>query len=128
MGDLVPFKIKEGGGSSSINCPMLSATNCTVWSIRIKVLLKLHKVWEVIENESDDGEKNNMATSLLFQSIPENFILQVGELDTAKKVWDAIKSRHMGADRVREARLQTLMAEFNRLKMKDNDTIDGEVI
>ena len=30
----------------------------------------------------------------------------------------------MGADRVKEARLQTLMAEFDRLKMKDNETID----
>lgn len=30
----------------------------------------------------------------------------------------------MGADRVREARLQTLMDYFNRLKMKDTYTID----
>ncbi|XP_013632942.1 PREDICTED: uncharacterized protein LOC106338531 [Brassica oleracea var. oleracea] len=65
-----------------------------------------------------------MATALLFQSILEALILQVGELETAKKVWDAIKARHVGADRVREARLQTLMAEFDRLKMKDNESID----
>ena len=30
----------------------------------------------------------------------------------------------MGAERVKEARLQTLMAEFDRLKMKNDDTID----
>lgn len=35
--------------------------------------------------------------------------------------------RHMGADRVREARLQTLTAYFNRLKMKDIDSIDSFV-
>ena len=51
-------------------------------------------------------------------------ILQLGDIDTAKGVWDAIKTRHVGADRVKEARLQTLMAEFDRLKMKDGDTID----
>ena len=33
----------------------------------------------------------------------------------------------MGAYRVREARLQTLMAEFDRLKMKDTDKIDDFV-
>lgn len=65
-----------------------------------------------------------MATALLFQSIPEALILQVGELDTAKKACDAIKSRYMGAERVREARLQTLWVEFDRLRMKDTDTID----
>ena len=54
-------------------------------------------------------------------------ILQVGELETAKKVWDAVKARHVGVDRVREARLQTLMSEFNRLRMKDSDSIDDFV-
>lgn len=127
MGDIVTTKVKEGGGSSSIKCPMLNSTNYTVWAMRVKVLLKVHKVWEAVENESDNGEKNDMATALLFQSIPEALILQVGELDTTKKVWDAIKSRHMGAERVREARLQTLTAEFERLKMKDSDTIDDYV-
>ena len=96
-------KPKEGG--LSIKCPMLNSTNYTVWAIRIKVLLKVHKVWDVIEDESVDIEKNDMATTILFQSIPETLILQVGELNTAKQVWDAIKTRHMGAERVREARL-----------------------
>ena len=68
-----------------------------------------------------------MATALIFQSIPEALVLQVGELETAKKVWNAIKARHLGADRVREARLQTLKAEFDRLKMKETDSIDDFV-
>lgn len=106
---------------------MLTTTNYTVWAIRIKVLLKVHKVWDVIENESHDSGKNDMAMALLFQSIPDTLILQVGELDTAKKVWETIKARHMGAERVRENRLQTLMAEFDRLKMKDSETIDDFV-
>ena len=46
------------------------------------------------------------------------------EQTASKEIWNAIKSRHQGADRVREARLQTLMTEFDRLKMDDNDTVD----
>lgn len=65
-----------------------------------------------------------MAIALLFQSIPEALILQLGDLDSSKVVWEAIKARHVGADRVKEARLQTLMAEFDRIKMKETDTID----
>ena len=63
----------------------------------------------------------------MFQSIPEALTLQVGELDTAKAVWDAVKARHVGAEMVSEARLQTLMAEFDRLKMKEEDKIDAFV-
>lgn len=132
MGDIIPStntKVKEGGGTSSIVCPMLTSTNYTVWAIRMKIALKVHKVWEVVEVEPEtpDAEKNNMAIALLFQSIPETLILQVGELDTAKKVWEAIRARHVGAERVKEARLQTLMAEFDRIKMKDDEKIDDFV-
>lgn len=124
MGDIVAVKTKEERGPSSISCPMLNTMNYTVWAMRMKLLLKVHKVWEVVENESDAVDKNDMATALLFQSVPEALILQVGELESAKKVWDAIKARHIGAEKVREARLQTLMAEFERLKMKENESID----
>jgi len=128
MGDITTVAIKkDGGGSSSIKCPTLTTTNYTVWAIRMKVLLKVHKVWEVVENETVEPEKNDMATALIFQSIPEAFILQVGELGTAKQVWDAIRTRNVGAERVREARLQTLMSDFDRLKMKETDTIDDFV-
>lgn len=48
--------------------------------------------------ESKDEDKNNMAMALLFQSIPEALILQVGDLDSSKSVWEAIKARHVGAD------------------------------
>lgn len=110
--------------SSSIKYPMLTNANYTVWALRMKIALKVNKVWETIVPGIKHEDKNNRAIALLFQSIPEALILQVGELDTSKAIWDAIKARHVGADRVKEARLQTLMSEFDRIKIKEEDTID----
>ncbi|XP_013631974.1 PREDICTED: uncharacterized protein LOC106337413 [Brassica oleracea var. oleracea] len=107
-----------------IRCPMLSSTNYTVWSMRMKVILRLYEVWDTIDRGSDDAKKNNMAIALIFQSVPEVLILQIGEHDTSEKIWEAIKSCNLGADRVREARLQTLMSEFDKLKLADTDTVD----
>lgn len=84
-------------------------------------------MWETIDPGNKIEEKIDMATALLFQSIPEALMLQVWDLDTAKIVWDAIKTRHVGAKRLREARLQTLIPESDRLKMKERDTIDAFV-
>ena len=87
--------------------------------MRMRILLRVHKVWDIVEESSDNEAKNDMAKALLFQSLPEALTLQIGKkADTAKKVWEAIKAKHLGAERVKEARLQTLMAEFDRLKMK----------
>lgn len=126
MGDIV-VATKDKGGSSSITCPMLTTTNYTVWAIRMKLLLDVHEVWEAVEGETTEKKKNTMETALICQSIPETLVLQIGSLDSAKKVWDAIKTRHVGAERVREARLHTLMNEFDRLKMKETYKIDDFV-
>lgn len=64
----------------------------------MKIILKVHKVWETIESESTNVDKNDMALALLFQSIPETLILRIGELDTAKQVWEAVKTRNLGAE------------------------------
>ena len=50
---------------------MLTSTNYTVWAMRMKIALKVNKVWETIDPGSKAEEKNNMAIALLFQSIPE---------------------------------------------------------
>ncbi|XP_010480978.1 PREDICTED: uncharacterized protein LOC104759792 [Camelina sativa] len=112
------------GGSSSIKCPMLNSSNYTVWSMKMRILLRVHKSWDVIEQGNIDETKNDLTIALIIQSIPEALILQIGVLETAKEIWEAIRSRHIGADMVKEARLQTLMAEFDRLKMKETERID----
>ncbi|XP_023758230.1 uncharacterized protein LOC111906692 [Lactuca sativa] len=58
-------------------------------------------------------------------AIPEDLIMQIGDVESAKGLWEAIKARYIGDDRVREARLQTLNAEFDRLKMMESETIDA---
>ncbi|GJY62323.1 hypothetical protein Tco_0462980, partial [Tanacetum coccineum] len=57
----------------------------------------------------------------------KDLILQIGNLKTRKEMWEAIKTRNLGVDRVKEARLQTLFTEFENLKISDNDTIDAYV-
>ena len=78
-------KVKEGRGSS-INRPMLSSTNYTVWAIRTKTLLKVQRAWDITKTKSADIEKNDTGVALIFQSIPEELVLQVRDIDNAKKI------------------------------------------
>lgn len=64
--DIVVAKSKDGGGSSSIKYHVLTSTNYTVWAMTMKILLKVHKVWEVVEAEVEDNEKSNMAMRSYF--------------------------------------------------------------
>ncbi|KAJ0588373.1 putative RNA-directed DNA polymerase [Helianthus annuus] len=108
----------------SLPCPMLTDTNYTVWAMKMKVIFKVYKVWDVIDpGTTIDIHKDSIAIALLFQGLPEELVLQIGNNDSAKEMWEAVKSRNQGAERVKEARLQTLMSEFEGLKMKEPSTI-----
>ena len=124
-GVIPPVKIKEIG-TTSVACPMLNSTNYTVWSLRMKVVLRIHKAWSIIEPGTEENEgKNNLAMGLLYQAIPEALIMQIGDVDEAKTLWESIKTRYVGADIVKEARLQTLNTDFDRLRMSESESIDS---
>nr|GEW58902.1 zinc finger, CCHC-type [Tanacetum cinerariifolium] len=44
---------------------------------------------------------------------------------TAKELRESLKKRHVGEEKVQQARLQSLMIGFNTLQMKDDDTVDA---
>ncbi|KAJ9561724.1 hypothetical protein OSB04_006884 [Centaurea solstitialis] len=71
-----------------------------------------------------DEKKNKSARAFIFQAVPEDILLQVSKKKTAKEIWEALKLRYLGADRVQKARLHTLNSDFEALRMKDGETID----
>nr|GEX27725.1 zinc finger, CCHC-type [Tanacetum cinerariifolium] len=75
----------------------------------------------------DDGEttnekKYNTSKAIIFQTLPQDMLMQVAQYTTAKEVWNSIKVKHLRADLVQKARLQTLRSELETLKMKPNDS------
>ncbi|GKA09506.1 zinc finger, CCHC-type containing protein [Tanacetum coccineum] len=109
-------------------CPKLKTTNYTVWAIQIKVILEAHGLWEAIEpkeNTQVDDKKDKATTAFLYQALTEDVILQVAGCETAKELWESLKRRHVGEEKVQQARLQSLMIGFQTLQMKEDDTVDA---
>ena len=63
-------------GATFVHCPMSTATNYTVWAMRMKLVLRIHKAWTVIDPGTEKNEKKDyMAMGLLYQAIPETLIM-----------------------------------------------------
>ncbi|KAI3813170.1 hypothetical protein L1987_17887 [Smallanthus sonchifolius] len=119
---------KEASSLTHYQCPILKSTNYTIWALRIKLILEANGLWETIEPSADterDVKKDKATMAYLYQALPEDVILQIASCKTAKEVWEALKTRHVGVDRVQKARLQTLTTEFELLQMKEDETIDS---
>nr|GFA24096.1 zinc finger, CCHC-type [Tanacetum cinerariifolium] len=93
----------------------------------MQIILEANGLWEMIEpNEKikADNEKDKTAIAFLYKALLEEQLLQITKHKTAKAIWDALKIRHIGEERVQQARLQTLKSEFEMLHMKEDETID----
>ncbi|KAI3818796.1 hypothetical protein L1987_12614 [Smallanthus sonchifolius] len=113
--------------SVSFQCPILTPTNYNTWSIKMEAIMDAHGLWDAIEPPTGavvDEKKSKQARAFIFQSIPDEVLLQAAKKKTAKEVWDSLKSRYVGAERVQKARLHILKSEFEGLQMKDGESID----
>jgi len=89
-------------------------------------------VWEVVEPAKGTTEaqtaalfgKDKKVRAHLLRCLLDDMLMQVAMKKMGKEVWDYLKSRFVSADRVKEARLQTLKSEFNALRMKDDEGLD----
>ncbi|GJS33129.1 zinc finger, CCHC-type containing protein [Tanacetum coccineum] len=93
----------------------------------MQIILEANGLWEMIEpNEKTqaDNKKDKTAIAFIYQALPEEQLLQITKHKTAKAIWDALKTRHIGEERVQQARLQTLKSDFEMLHMKEDETID----
>nr|GEX66753.1 zinc finger, CCHC-type [Tanacetum cinerariifolium] len=79
---------------------------------------------EPLETTQADNKKDKTAIAFLYQALPEEQFLQLTKLKTAKAIRNALKTRHIGEERIQQARLQTLKSDFEMLHMKEDETTD----
>ncbi|CAM0949945.1 unnamed protein product [Alopecurus aequalis] len=116
-----------GASSVSLSYPVLTPENYTIWAIKVEAIPDAQGVWEAVVPEPGatvDKKKNKTARAQLLGALSEDILLQVSSKKKAAEVWDALKTRFVGADRVKAARLSTLHGEFDRLDMADGEELD----
>ncbi|XP_073360547.1 uncharacterized protein [Aegilops tauschii subsp. strangulata] len=107
--------------------PLLTRTNYAAWAMRMKYLLRANGAWGTVEREASsevNKGKEEMAMTIISQSIDNSTLLRVAEKETAADVRAALRSMHVGVERVREARVQSLRSEFDGIKMGDAESVD----
>ncbi|GJW20452.1 hypothetical protein Tco_0031074 [Tanacetum coccineum] len=113
-------------GNVSLQCPKLTEANYTTWALMMETILKAYGIWETIvakKGVETNEKKENTSKAIIFQTLPQDVLMQVAQYSTAKEVWDSIKVKHLGADLVQKARLQTLRSELETLKIKPNEKV-----
>ncbi|KAK8696624.1 hypothetical protein V6N13_001756 [Hibiscus sabdariffa] len=123
----VQHQAVKDNGRVPIFYPMLTPLNYTVWAIKTEAILDAQGIWEVVERTEGaqvDAKKDKKVCTYILQCILEDIILQIAKKKTTKEIWESIKTRYLGSERVKKARVQTLRIEFDALRMKETEMID----
>ncbi|XP_074337727.1 uncharacterized protein LOC141674926 [Apium graveolens] len=115
-------------GTLALSYPMLTKSNYSVWDTKMNIFMQAHGVWEAIEPKDPkvvpEEKTDKRALAMIYQGIPNEILLAMAEKKTSKEAWVAIKTLCQGAEKVKQAKAQTLKSEFESLKMKDSEHID----
>ena len=61
--------------------------------------------------------KDRMALVAICQAVSKDILLMLA-------AWETLQTMHVGVERVKEAKVQTLKSEFEAIRMKDGESID----
>ncbi|GJS29098.1 hypothetical protein Tco_0489718 [Tanacetum coccineum] len=88
----------------AIQCSELNESNYTTWAIMMETILKAYGLWETLEaTEKVDERKIHTTKAMILTTLSEDILMQVAQYETAKEVWESIKVRYIGEERVQKA-------------------------
>ena len=70
-----------------------------------------------------EARKDKKVRADLLQCLLDDLLMQVAKKKKGKEVWDSLKARFVGVDRVKEVQLQTLKSEFDAMRMKEDEPL-----
>ncbi|XP_074363167.1 uncharacterized protein LOC141704404 [Apium graveolens] len=87
---------KLKGGSVGLSYPTLTRENYTAWSMKMRVFMQAHGVWDTIESSDPkikfEDKIDKVALAMIYQGVPEDVLLSLADKRTAKEAWVAIKT------------------------------------
>jgi hypothetical protein len=93
-------------------------------AILMQVQLQSAGLWDAAEFDDAGKRQEQQALGAILRSVSLDMVPVLAAKYNAKAAWDALKTMHVGVDRVSEARRQKLRKEFENLMFKTGEGIE----
>jgi hypothetical protein len=124
-------------GTSVTRPPLFDGMNFSFWKVRMRTYLMAlgANVWDVVETgyikpvvlaSKDDKLEfsfNAKGMNAILNGLVEAEFVKVMHLQTAKEMWDKLINSYEGNEKVKYAKLQTYRVQFEKLQMKEDETV-----
>ncbi|XP_042415307.1 uncharacterized protein LOC122004492 [Zingiber officinale] len=126
---------------STISPPVFDEDNYQIWAVRMETYLDALDLWEALDVDyeipvlpanptmaqikvhKEKKTKKSKAKACLFAAVSATIFSRIMSLQTAKEIWDYLKSKYEGDERIRGMQVLNLIRDFEMQKMKKTETI-----
>jgi hypothetical protein len=82
-----------------------------------------HQQFHQNDKEVKLGENNSKDTNALLNGLSDTVFIEVAHCKSSKEIWEKVQNIYEGDIKVKEAKLQTYIGQFEQLKMKEDEDI-----
>jgi hypothetical protein len=93
----------------------------------MRVNLQAQGLWHAVEPEEEDVieyHDDRLAFAVILRAVQPEMLSSLATKRTAQSAWEAIKSRRIGVQRVRDANAEQLRKEFDQIRFKYGESVD----
>jgi hypothetical protein len=90
----------------------------------MKVILQVCHLWDVIDTGVGEYDDDRATLEAILHAMPPKMFPMLTVKDTLKEDWDAIKTIHVGVDRVRDSKALNFHNQYEELHLKPCESVD----
>jgi len=124
----------EGGSNfSAMAPPVFDGDNYQMWVVRMETYLEaveeeIHSLLEnpivaQIKSQKEKKMKRSKAKACLFVVVSPMVFTRIMSLKSAKEIWDYLKAKYEGDERIRGMQVLNLIREFELQRMKESESV-----
>jgi len=137
-----------GSEMGDLRAPIFNGSNYDFWRIKMCMIFKSHKMWDIVEHgfeqpvKKEEGEaltvaqklalkenvaKNAKALGLIQNVVSDDIFPRIALNESAKEAWEILQQEFRGDKKVRCVKLQALRREFEYTRMQEGDSLSDYV-
>jgi len=90
----------------------------------MKLKMQARHLWDAVEFEDVEFDEDRSALDAICSAVLEDMVTALATKASAKEAWEAIRTLHIGDDRVWKATAQNLRAEYESIALREGEAIE----
>ncbi|XP_020254354.1 uncharacterized protein LOC109831443 [Asparagus officinalis] len=131
----------SSSGLPALAPPMFDEENYQAWAVKMQAYMEGCENWEAVEddyevvalpdnptlnqikNHKEGKTRKAKAKACLYTTVPPAIFSRIMAFFFSKAIWDFLKAEYQGDEKIKSKKVLNLVREFERLQMKESETI-----